>query len=200
MQPVRSTECCSKRAEIPRPKQFKSPGSISKLSGLPILLDLCVPIFPIYAIFTLGVGQSTAADLDNQQDWATNVPLPSSASATREQELLIIASVATITTVMAILPNSAITVVRISVYHQPQVWLPLLKSEPYFLNCPWFLLAGVIPPNLISNCSSQPSIVHWLSSSIFPCLFVCLSVSPSVRPSRYGNIRPNLHFFQYTLA
>ena len=42
---------------------------------------------------------------------------------------------------MAILPNSVITVVRISVYHQPQVWLPLLKSEPYFLNCPWFLLA-----------------------------------------------------------
>ena len=37
-------------------------------------------------------------------------------------------------------------------------------------------------------CSSQPSIVHWLSSSIFPCSVV-------VRPSRYGNIRPNLHFF-----
>ena len=29
--------------------------------------------------------------------------------------------------------------------------------------------------------------MHWLSSSIFPCSFV--------RPSRYGNIRPNLHFF-----
>ena len=42
---------------------------------------------------------------------------------------------------MAILPNSVITVVRISVYHQPQVWWPQLKSEPYFLNCPWFLLA-----------------------------------------------------------
>ena len=98
--------------------------------------------FSIYAIFTQGVGQSTAADLDNQQDWATNVPLPSSASATRKPELLIIASVAIITTVMAILPNSTITVVRISVYHQPQVWWPLLKSEPYFLNCPWFLLAG----------------------------------------------------------
>ena len=88
LQPVRSTECCSKRAEIPRPKQFKSPGSISKLSGLPILPDLFVPIFPIFAIFTQGVGQSMAADLDNQQDWATNVPLPSSASATRKRELL----------------------------------------------------------------------------------------------------------------
>ena len=151
LKPVRSMECCSKRAEIPRPKQFKSPRSISKLSGLPILPDLFVPIFPIFAIFTQGVGQSMAADLDNQQDWATNVPLPSSASATRKRELLIIASVGFITTVMAILPNSAITVVRISVYHQPQVWWPQLKSEPYFLNCPWFLLAGVIPPNLISN-------------------------------------------------
>ena len=44
-----------------------------------------------------------------------------------------------------------------------------------------------------SYCSFQPSMVHWLSSSIFPCLFVCLS-------SRYGNIRPNLHFFQYIQA
>ena len=26
------------------------------------------------------------------------------------------------------------------------------------------------------NRSSQPSMVHWLSSSIFPCLFVCLFV------------------------
>ena len=34
-------------------------------------------------------------------------------------------------------------------------------------------------------CSSQPSMVHWLSSPIFP--FVC--------PSRYGNILPNLHFY-----
>ena len=33
--------------------------------------------------------------------------------------------------------------------------------------------------------------VHWLSSYIFPCLsFVCLS-------SRYGDIWPNLHIFQY---
>ena len=43
-------------------------------------------------------------------------------------------------------------------------------------------------------CSSQPSMVHRLSSSIFPCLsFVRLS-------PRYGNIRPNLHFFQYIQA
>ena len=33
-------------------------------------------------------------------------------------------------------------------------------------------------------CSSQPSMVHWLSSPIFPCSFV--------RLSRYGNTRPNL--------
>ena len=37
---------------------------------------------------------------------------------------------------------------------------------------------------LSDYCSSQPSIVHWLSSSIFPCLVGCLS--------RYGNTRPNL--------
>ena len=40
LQPVRSTGCCSKRTEIPRPRQFKSPGWISKLSGLPICLDI----------------------------------------------------------------------------------------------------------------------------------------------------------------
>ena len=34
------------------------------------------------------------------------------------------------------------------------------------------------------NCSSQPSMVHWLSSSIFPCLVVWLS--------RYGNTLQNL--------
>ena len=32
--------------------------------------------------------------------------------------------------------------------------------------------------------------VHWLSSPIFPCLSFVRS------SSRYGNIRPNLHFFQ----
>ena len=31
----------------------------------------------------------------------------------------------------------------------------------------------------VLNCSSQPSMVHWLSSSIFPCSFV----RPSVRPA-----------------
>ena len=30
------------------------------------------------------------------------------------------------------------------------------------------------------NCSSQPSMVHWLSSSIFPCLFVRRSVRPAL--------------------
>ena len=30
------------------------------------------------------------------------------------------------------------------------------------------------------NCSSQPSMVHWLSSSIFPCLFVRSSVRPAM--------------------
>ena len=34
-------------------------------------------------------------------------------------------------------------------------------------------------------CLSQPSMVHWLISSIFPCL-------PFVRLSCYGNTRPNL--------
>ena len=56
-----------------------------------------------------------------------------------------------------------------------------------------FLRWHVLANTLLTNCSSQPSLVHWLSSSIFPCLFVC----PSFRPSRYGNIRPNLQFCQY---
>ena len=38
--------------------------------------------------------------------------------------------------------------------------------------------------------------LHWLSSSIFPCSFVRLSV----RPPHYGDIWPNLHFFQYIQA
>ena len=46
----------------------------------------------------------------------------------------------------------------------------------------------------LCSCSSQPSIVQWLSSPIFP---FCLSF---VRPSRYGDIRPILHFFQYVQA
>ena len=41
-------------------------------------------------------------------------------------------------------------------------------------------------------CSSQPSMVHCPSSSIFPWL---LSSS-----SHYGNTRPNLHSFQYIQA
>ena len=44
------------------------------------------------------------------------------------------------------------------------------------------------PQLLSTNCSSQPSMVHWLSSPIFPC-------SSVVRLSRYGDIRPNLHFY-----
>ena len=32
----------------------------------------------------------------------------------------------------------------------------------------------IIISNLYCNCSSQPSMVHWLSSSIFPCLVVPL--------------------------
>ena len=41
------------------------------------------------------------------------------------------------------------------------------------------------PLFVYENCSSQPSLVHWLSSHIFPC-----SLSSSL--SRYGNTRPNL--------
>ena len=36
-------------------------------------------------------------------------------------------------------------------------------------------------------------LANWLSSSVFPCLFVRLL-------SRYGNITPNLHFFQFIQA
>ena len=39
-------------------------------------------------------------------------------------------------------------------------------------------------PHCFTSCSSQPSMVHWLSSPIFPCSFV--------RLSRYGDTRPNL--------
>ena len=39
---------------------------------------------------------------------------------------------------------------------------------------------------LLVYCSSQPSMVHWLSSCIFPC-----------SSSRYGDIRPNLHIFNF---
>ena len=50
------------------------------------------------------------------------------------------------------------------------------------------LRKGVHRPLLNIHCSSQPSMVHWLSSSIFPCSVGCLFV----RLSRYGNTRPNL--------
>ena len=64
----------------------------------------------------------------------------------------------------------------------------------YTHNCNWTIIVFffTISPSY-SICSSQPSMVHWLSSSIFPCWLV-------VRSSRYGNIRPNLHFFQYIPA
>ena len=49
----------------------------------------------------------------------------------------------------------------------------------------WSQRVGFRGPILArSYCSSQPSIVHWLSSSIFPCLVV--------RSSCHGNIWPNL--------
>ena len=45
----------------------------------------------------------------------------------------------------------------------------------------WVKIHLVLP---CKYCSSQPSMVHWLSSSIFPCLFGC--------SSRYGDTGPNL--------
>ena len=52
----------------------------------------------------------------------------------------------------------------------------------------WSLLSFSFHPKSVRidlpNCSSQPSMVHWLSSSIFPCLVGC--------SSRYGDTRPNL--------
>ena len=41
------------------------------------------------------------------------------------------------------------------------------------------------------NCETQPSSIHWLSSSIFPCS------SSSVRPSRIGNISIYLHYMMF---
>ena len=48
---------------------------------------------------------------------------------------------------------------------------------------------------IFSYWSSRPSMVYWLSSSIFPCSFVvrCLL-------SCYGNTRPNLHLLRYIQA
>ena len=137
-QPVRSTECCSK-GWTTKTKPIQVTKVNFQIIRVAYSSGSLGPNFSIDANFTQGVGHS------KPQTWIINKighPLPSSASATRKRELLIIASVAIITTVMAVLPNSTITVVRISVYHQPQVWWPLLKSEPYFLNCPCFLLAG----------------------------------------------------------
>ena len=53
----------------------------------------------------------------------------------------------------------------------------------FFLAFPELLpyLGKICPKHF---CSSQPSMVHWLSSPIFPCPVGCLS--------RYGDTRPNL--------
>ena len=58
------------------------------------------------------------------------------------------------------------------------------ESFPFF---PFFLFPHSFFP-FFPFCSSQPSIVHWLSSSIFPCLVVWLFGCSS----RYGDTRPNL--------
>ena len=54
----------------------------------------------------------------------------------------------------------------------------------YFLGW-WGLL--ILFNRLQENCSSQPSMVQWLISPIFPCL------------SRCGNTWPNLHFNIYSI-
>ena len=49
-----------------------------------------------------------------------------------------------------------------------------------------------------SNCSSQPSMVHWLSSSIFPCLVVrsvgCPAMVTPVQISLL--VAPPIHFLK----
>ena len=42
-------------------------------------------------------------------------------------------------------------------------------------------------------CKTQPSSIHWLSSTIFPCS----SVRPSVRTSRIGDISTYLHYMMF---
>ena len=59
----------------------------------------------------------------------------------------------------------------------------LILSPCCVLGRDWLLSIFWAVPAIFS---SQPSMVHWLSSPIFPCSVVWLS-------SRYGNTRPNWH-------
>ena len=49
------------------------------------------------------------------------------------------------------------------------------------------------------NCSSQPSMVHWLSSSIFPCLFVRPAIVTSNQISLLLAPDPQTHTFSESL-
>ena len=70
-------------------------------------------------------------------------------------------------------------------------WMHPALTVVYMMHIPGILseafLKSCLNPVLKKYCSSQPSMVHWLSSSIFPCLFGCLS--------RYGDTGPNLTSF-----
>ena len=61
----------------------------------------------------------------------------------------------------------------------PSILAPLsarrcrLYVKSRFFNGNWFWVF-----TLLNHCSSQPSIVHWLSSPIFPCSVVCSFVPP----------------------
>merc|ERR1712004_515094 len=59
----------------------------------------------------------------------------------------------------------------------------------------------VIMDESILNCSSQPSMVHWLSSSIFPfvCLFVCPAMVTSDQISLLLAPHPQTHTFSESL-
>ena len=76
------------------------------------------------------------------------------------------------------------------------------KCILYFLVCISFLMQTIpIQNNCLSNCSSQPSMVHWLSSSIFPCC--CRRRRPamvtSVQISLLVAPHPQTHTFSESL-
>ena len=92
-------------------------------------------------------------------------------------------------------------------------WKPCPVSifGPYFFHCKqyelrilWFIVVQwskwhffyITCDLLLFAHLSRPWSIGWVALSFLVCSFI----RSSVRPSQYGKIRPNLHFFQYILA
>ena len=52
---------------------------------------------------------------------------------------------------------------------------------------------------MLDYCSYQPSMVHWLSSPIFPCLFSCPAMVTPVQISLLVAPHPKTHTFSESL-